>query len=52
MELEHLKDGNYIGGLTMPKEKSKYWKKQIVRKYGLPEVGYQINQVTINGISI
>ena len=26
MELEHLKDGNYIGGLTMPKEKSNYWK--------------------------
>jgi len=22
MGLEHLKDGNYIGGLTMPKEKS------------------------------
>ena len=22
----HLEDGNYIGGLTMPKEKSKYWK--------------------------
>ena len=26
MGLEHLKDGNYIGGLTMPKEKSNYWK--------------------------
>ena len=26
MGLEHLKDGNYIGGLTMPKEKSSYWK--------------------------
>lgn len=26
MELEHLKDGNYIGGLTMPEEKSNYWK--------------------------
>ena len=22
----HLEDGNYIGGLTMPKEKSEYWK--------------------------
>ena len=22
----HLADGNYIGGLTMPKEKSEYWK--------------------------
>ena len=22
----HLSDGNYIGGLTMPKEKSDYWK--------------------------
>ena len=26
MGLEHLKDGNYIGGLTMPKEKSNYFK--------------------------
>jgi len=22
----HLEDANYIGGLTMPKEKSEYWK--------------------------
>ena len=28
MELEHLKDGNYIGGLTMPKEKSDHWKQK------------------------
>ena len=28
MELDHLSDGNYIGGLTMPKEKSDYWKEK------------------------
>jgi hypothetical protein len=28
MELEHLEDGNYIGGLTMPKEKSDHWKQE------------------------
>lgn len=26
-ELEHLSDGNYIGGLTMPKQPSEWWKK-------------------------
>ena len=24
----HLSDGNYIGGLTMPKEKSDHWKQK------------------------
>ena len=26
-ELEHLSDGNYIGGLTMPKQPSEWWSK-------------------------
>jgi len=26
-EMEHLKDGNYIGGLTMPSEPSDWWEK-------------------------
>ena len=26
-ELEHLSDGNYIGGLTMPKTSNDWWKK-------------------------
>ena len=24
-EMEHLKDGNYIGGLTMPTEPNDWW---------------------------
>jgi len=26
-ELEHLSDGNYIGGLTMPKQSAEWWSK-------------------------
>jgi hypothetical protein len=26
-ELEHLSDGNYIGGLTMPKQPLDWWNK-------------------------
>lgn len=33
MELEHLNDGNYIGGLTMPKKKSNYWKMDEIKKF-------------------
>ena len=27
-QFHHLSDGNYIGGLTMPKEKSNHWKQE------------------------